>query len=230
MLLIRSPKWHDLGSRDSCESGFSNNRNPHHWKQRASQHRSPCRLRVIKPVKDNQWPNQHLYQLKDQDGDQRGRGGVNGSRIKFFSKIMKPAEEECDQSDIRLASYNQNSHQTLLLKWSGGHVEHWTGYVWYRPDISRKRGYMSGPPRNFLLNFDSWGTRHQIGWNLNIRVTSTQGTSSQRSFFPNPKISHPILDELKESRFRGKRGKSTKSKELEPWIHSKVRGRWSDSS
>jgi hypothetical protein len=36
-----------------------------------------------------------------------------------------------------------------------------------------------------------------------------------KNFFPNPKISHPILDELEESRFRGKQEKSKKSKELE---------------
>jgi hypothetical protein len=84
--------------------------------------------------------------------------GVNGSRIKFFSrityvpkpkswetsvlkgeesafqqqkqdpnKITKPAEEEWDQSDLRLASYDQNNHQTLLLKLSGRHACHWTG-------------------------------------------------------------------------------------------------------
>jgi hypothetical protein len=34
-------------------------------------------------------------------------------------------------------------------------------------------------------------------------------------------ISLPILDELKESRFWGKREKSTKTKGLEPWIHFK---------
>jgi hypothetical protein len=44
----------------------------------------------------------------------------------------------------------------------------------------------------------------------------------QGSLFPNPKISLPLLDELKESRFWRKWEKSTKSKGLEPWIHSKV--------
>jgi hypothetical protein len=38
------------------------------------------------------------------------------------NKIMKPVEEECDQSDLRLGKYAQNSHQTLLLKMSDGHV------------------------------------------------------------------------------------------------------------
>jgi hypothetical protein len=47
----------------------------------------------------------------------------------------------------------------------------------------------------------------------------------QKRFFPNPKISLPILDELKESTFWRKREKSVKSKGLEPWIHSKVGGR-----
>jgi hypothetical protein len=31
-------------------------------------------------------------------------------------------KEELDQSDLWLANYAQNSHQTLLLKMSGGYV------------------------------------------------------------------------------------------------------------
>jgi hypothetical protein len=42
------------------------------------------------------------------------------------NKITKPAEEEWDQSDLRLANYAQNGHQRLLLKKSGGLV--WFGY------------------------------------------------------------------------------------------------------
>jgi hypothetical protein len=38
------------------------------------------------------------------------------------NKIMKQAEEEWDQSKLRLSNYAQNSHQTLLSKMSGGHV------------------------------------------------------------------------------------------------------------
>jgi hypothetical protein len=37
-----------------------------------------------------------------------------------------------------------------------------------------------------------------------------------KGIFPNPKISLPILDELEELRFWGKREKSVKSKGLEP--------------
>jgi hypothetical protein len=47
----------------------------------------------------------------------------------------------------------------------------------------------------------------------------------QKRFFPNPKISFPILDELEESRFWRKWEKSAKLKGLELWIHSKVEGR-----
>jgi hypothetical protein len=36
-------------------------------------------------------------------------------------------------------------------------------------------------------------------------VTSTQGTSFQNKFFPNPKIYYPILDELKNLGFVGAR-------------------------
>jgi hypothetical protein len=50
----------------------------------------------------------------------------------------------------------------------------------------------------FFSNLDSRAIRHQIGSNFNTRVTSTQGTSSQKRFFSNPKMSIPILDELEE--------------------------------
>jgi hypothetical protein len=36
---------------------------------------------------------------------------------------------------------------------------------------------------------------------LDKKVTSTHGTSFQKKFFPNPKISLPILDELEELGF-----------------------------
>jgi hypothetical protein len=42
---------------------------------------------------------------------------------------MKLTEEECDQSDLRLANYAQISHQTLLLKMSDGHVRPCIGFV-----------------------------------------------------------------------------------------------------
>jgi hypothetical protein len=38
------------------------------------------------------------------------------------NKIMKLAEEEWDQPDLRLTNYAQNNHQTFLLKMSSGHV------------------------------------------------------------------------------------------------------------
>jgi hypothetical protein len=37
-------------------------------------------------------------------------------------KVMNAVEKECDQLDTRLARYDQNSEQTLLLKLSGRHV------------------------------------------------------------------------------------------------------------
>jgi hypothetical protein len=46
-----------------------------------------------------------------------------------------------------------------------------------------------------------------------------------KRFFPNPKISLPILDELEKPRFLWNREKFTKSKGLEPWVHFKVGGR-----
>jgi hypothetical protein len=53
---------------------------------------------------------------------------------------------------------------------------------------------------------------------------NTKNKFSKR-FFPNPKISIPILDILEEPRFCGKREKSTKSKGLVPWIDSNIGGR-----
>jgi hypothetical protein len=47
----------------------------------------------------------------------------------------------------------------------------------------------------------------------------------RKRFFPNAKISLPILGELKKLRFWRNREKSTKLKGLEPWIHSQVGGR-----
>jgi hypothetical protein len=52
----------------------------------------------------------------------------------------------------------------------------------------------------------------------------------QKSFFSKSKDFPSILDELEESRFWNKWEKSTKSKRLEPWIHSKIGGRWWVSS
>jgi hypothetical protein len=137
---------------------------------------------------------------------------------------------ECDQLDTQLAKYSQNSDQTLLLKMSSGHVWPWIRYVRSRRIYPIKLPDMSNPLKNFHLNFDSWAMRHQIRWTLDIRVTLIQGISSQRDFFPNLKISLPILHELKKPRFLWNRKKSAKSKGLEPWIHSKVGGRWWGSS
>jgi hypothetical protein len=80
-------------------------------------------------------------------------------------KMMKAlsVKEELDQSDLWLANYAQNSHQALLLKMSGGYVRSRTGYVRSHRIYLIKVPDMSGPPRNFLLNFDSLATRHQIG-------------------------------------------------------------------
>jgi hypothetical protein len=64
-----------------------------------------------------------------------------------------------------------------------------------------------------------------------LNKTWTQGSPQRKEqvakyvFFSNPKISLPILDELKKPRFCENREKSAKLKGLEPWIHSKVGGR-----
>jgi hypothetical protein len=70
-------------------------------------------------------------------------------------KVMNATEKEWDQLDTRIARYDQNSEQTLLLKLSGGHVRPWTGYVRFRWIYPVIESDMSGLPGNFLLNFDS---------------------------------------------------------------------------
>jgi hypothetical protein len=60
---------------------------------------------------------------------------------------------------------------------------------------------------------------------MDTRVTSTKGTIFPKRFFPNPKNSLPILDELEKSNFWGNWEKSAKSRGQEPWIHSKDGGR-----
>jgi hypothetical protein len=56
---------------------------------------------------------------------------------------------------------------------------------------------------------------------MDTRATSIEGTIFPKRFFSNPKISLLILDELKKPIYWGNQEKSTKSKGLEPWIHSK---------
>jgi hypothetical protein len=68
---------------------------------------------------------------------------------------MNVAEKEWDQLDTRLARYDQNSDQLLLLKLLSGHVWPWTGYVRFRRIYPVIEPDMFGLPKNFLLNFDS---------------------------------------------------------------------------
>jgi hypothetical protein len=70
-------------------------------------------------------------------------------------KVMNAAEKECDQLDTRLARYDQNSEQTLLLKLPSGHVRLWTGYVRFSQIYLVNEPDMSDLTRNFLLDFDS---------------------------------------------------------------------------
>jgi hypothetical protein len=130
-------------------------------------------------------------------------------------KVMNVVEKECDQLDTRLARYDQNSEQTLLLKLTDGHVRPWTGYV--RPTQKHP----------FELWFMSYGAPKwmKLGHNGHLNTSN----KFLMRFFPNPNISLPILNELKEPWFWEKREKSTKSKGLETWIHFKIGGRWWDS-
>jgi hypothetical protein len=107
---------------------------------------------------------------------------TNQQHINDPLKVMNAAEKEWDQLDTRLARYDQNSEQMLLLKLPGGHVRPWTGYVRLQRIYPVIEPDISGLPKNFLLKFVSWATGHQNGWNLDIRVTSTQVTIFQCGF------------------------------------------------
>jgi hypothetical protein len=108
-------------------------------------------------------------------------------------KVTKLAQEEWDQTDTWLAKYGQNRERTSGWNYQIGYCL--VGGLW-------KRGF---PPKihPFLPKLDSWAIGNQIRWNLDPRVTSTQGISSQKRFFPNSKIPLPILNELKNLGFKG---------------------------
>jgi hypothetical protein len=82
----------------------------------------------------------------------------------------------------------------------------------------------------FLPKFDSWATVLQIKWKLDTRITSTQETSSQQRFFSKSNDFPSDFAWTQKLRFWGNEEKFMKSKGLEPWIHSKVEGRWWGSS
>jgi hypothetical protein len=54
-------------------------------------------------------------------------------------------EKEYDQLDTRLAKDDKNSHQTLLLKITSGHVWPWSRYVWSQQIYPVKLSDMSDP-------------------------------------------------------------------------------------
>jgi hypothetical protein len=104
-----------------------------------------------------------------------------------------------------------------------GHVGHclvgdlWK--MWFSPKICP-----------FVPKFDSWAIVLQIEWNLDTRVTSTQGTSSQKCFLSKSNDFPSDFGWNKKHRFWGNEEKSIKLKGLEPWIHSNVGVRWRGSS
>jgi hypothetical protein len=150
-------------------------------------------------------------------------------------KVMKPAEEEWDQTNTRLAKYGQNSERTSdwnyqldIICWDvSKNMNYQSDIVWVKSDnICWDRTLSTGRSLDtcfspkvllFLPKFDSWGIGHQIRLNLDTMVTSTQRASSDFGW-------------TKKPRFWGKEEKSMKSKRLEPWIHSKVGGSWWGSS
>jgi hypothetical protein len=86
-----------------------------------------------------------------QEGDEH----INQQCRNDIVKVMNASEKEWDQLNTWIAKFGQNSHQTLQLKISSGHVRPWTGYARSRWIYLVKLSDMSGPPRNFLLIFNS---------------------------------------------------------------------------
>jgi hypothetical protein len=60
---------------------------------------------------------------------QEGEEHTNQQQRNDPLKVMNVAEKEWDSLDTRLARYDQNSEQTLLLKLPSSHVWPWTRYV-----------------------------------------------------------------------------------------------------
>jgi hypothetical protein len=99
------------------------------------------------------------------------------------------------------------------------------GQVGHCPVGGLRKMRFSPKIRSFLPKFDSWAIILQIKWNLDTRVTSTQEKVPQRGF-PKSNAFPFNFGWIKKPMFWGNEEKSMKSNELEPWIHSKVRGRW----
>jgi hypothetical protein len=127
-------------------------------------------------------------------------------------------EKEWDKLDTRLAKYDQNSEQTLLLKLPGGHVRPWTGYIQYSSWIC------PAYPEIFFstLILELQGTKMDETWTLGSPQHKEQVSNE---VFPKSKYFFLILDELEEPRFWENWEKSTKLKGLEPWIYFKIGGR-----
>jgi hypothetical protein len=152
-------------------------------------------------------------------------GGVNGSRIIFFVRIVLCPNFKTPGN---LCARRQWMHFPTTEKWSYENYEaskKWMGTI--RLTISRLHSKHSSkvelknivwtslpltqpsPPRTapdlsknwlklvrstqnyaqflfktelFLPNLDSWAIRHKMEWNLDSRVTTTQGTRSQTGF------------------------------------------------
>jgi hypothetical protein len=118
-------------------------------------------------------------------------------------KVTNVAEKEWDQLDTRLARYDRNRERTLSWR-SQSHIV----YDFQTKSDRRSQELIFLPKiRPFLSKLDSWAIVLQIEWNLDTTVTSTPETSSQKRFFPSPKIPLSILDELEELDF-GKTGRN----------------------
>jgi hypothetical protein len=168
---------------------------------------------------------------------------------------MNAAEKKWDQLYTWLVRYDQN--REWMSDWkSQSDIVRWTRTLFDRAGYFLTGGFWSSKLRAepclghvghcpvggiwktrfsfkicvFLSKFDSWAIVLKIEWNLDTRVTSTQGTSFQKRVFPKHNVFPSDFGWTQKTYVLGERGKCIKSKGLEPWICYKIRGRWWDSS
>jgi hypothetical protein len=168
------------------------------------------------PYRDGNWRTK---------GAIEGGGGVNGSRIKFFSRIGLcpefktlgnfyhrrwlmhfPTIEKWSQQNYEASGRRMESIGLTVSKWRSKQPsnvelkkptetslpqtrtrpprpvldwsENWPGLV----RSTQNYAQFLFKTELFLPNLDSWAIRHKMEWNLDSRVTTTQGTRSQTGF------------------------------------------------
>jgi hypothetical protein len=167
---------------------------------------------------------------------------------------MKLVEEECDQTDIRLAKYGQNSERTsswnnqsdivqldhILSGWAINYLAGHTLSDWRSLETQTISRTLSGSSQTMYSPSGQYPLLSPQTWFLNYGAPNWtklrhKGHLNTRNKFPNevfPKFKDFPSDFrwIQKPRFWGNEEKSMKSKGLDPWIHSKIEDRWWGSS